>query len=240
MGTVYSTLGARLDVGRDDGRPMQGADRDLVPRSWQKMNAKRFDHIMLKIKTVGAEATPKASRCSFEGPTAHQRRGLHDLGSCRPWAAAPTAKKIGADKAGVAVNRPRLHPVDIQMRTNVPHIFAIGDIVGQPMLAHKAVHRGARGGRKVAARCWATTNPGEVDARVIPSVAYTDPEVAWVGSDRPSQGAGHRSRGLFPWDGFRPLHRQRPRRNFTKLLFDALRRPRPRIPAAVSSARTLG
>jgi dihydrolipoamide dehydrogenase len=138
MGTVYSTLGARLDVVEMLDGLMQGADRDLV-KVWQKMNAPRFDNMMLKTKTVGAEATPTASACSSRAWTARRARASTTW-CCRPWAAAPTASKIGADKAGVAVTERGFIPVDVQMRTNVPHIFAIGDIVGQPMLAHKAVH----------------------------------------------------------------------------------------------------
>ncbi|MFN7156554.1 MAG: FAD-dependent oxidoreductase, partial [Acidovorax sp.] len=141
MGTVYSTLGARLDVVEMMDGLMQGADRDLV-KIWQKMNAKRFDNIMLKTKTVGAEATPEGIKVTFapaeEGGTAPEPQ-VYDL-VLQAVGRTPNGKKITAEKAGVAVTDRGFINVDIQMRTNVPHIFAIGDIVGQPMLAHKAVH----------------------------------------------------------------------------------------------------
>ena len=141
MGTVYSTLGARLDVVEMLDGLMQGADRDLV-KIWQKMNAPRFDNIMLKTKTVGAKATPEGIEVTFapaeEGGTAPAPQ-VYDL-VLQAVGRTPNGKKIAADKAGVAVTDRGFINVDIQMRTNVPHIFAIGDIVGQPMLAHKAVH----------------------------------------------------------------------------------------------------
>ncbi|MFM2060318.1 MAG: hypothetical protein RLY71_4703, partial [Pseudomonadota bacterium] len=180
MGTVYSTLGARLDVVEMLDGLMQGADRDLV-KVWQKLNAPRFDNIMLKTKTVGAEATPDGIKVQFEGTDGSKSEGLYDL-VLQAVGRTPNGKKIGADKAGVAVTDRGFIPVDVQLRTNVPHIFAIGDIVGQPMLAHKAVHEA-----HVAAEVIAGTLKGDAqlskaqfDARVIPSVAYTDPEVAWV------------------------------------------------------------
>jgi dihydrolipoamide dehydrogenase len=138
MGTVYSTLGARLDVVEMLDGLMQGADRDLV-RVWQKMNAPRFDNIMLKTKTVGAEATKDGILVRFEGEQAPKEPQVYDL-VLQAVGRSPNGKKIGAEKAGVTVTDRGFIPVDIQMRTNVPHIFAIGDIVGQPMLAHKAVH----------------------------------------------------------------------------------------------------
>jgi dihydrolipoamide dehydrogenase len=141
MGTVYSTLGARLDVVEMMDGLIQGADRDLV-KIWQKMNAKRFDHIMLKTKTVSARALPEGIEVTFaaaeEGGTAPAPQ-VYDL-VLQAVSRTPNGKKIAADKAGVAVTDRGFINVDIQMRTNVPHIFAIGDIVGQPMLAHKAVH----------------------------------------------------------------------------------------------------
>ena len=119
---------------------MQGADRDLV-KVWQKMNAPRFDKLMLKTKTVGAEATADGIRVMFEGLDGTQSEGVYDL-VLQAVGRTPNGKKIAADKAGVAVGERGFIAVDVQMRTNVPHIFAIGDIVGQPMLAHKAVHEG--------------------------------------------------------------------------------------------------
>jgi dihydrolipoamide dehydrogenase len=215
MGTVYSTLGARLDVVEMLDGLMPGADRDLV-RVWQKMNAPRFDHVMLKTKTVAAEATPQGIRVSFEGEQAPKEPQLYDL-VLQAVGRAPNGKLIGADKAGVNVSDRGFIPVDAQMRTNVPHIFAIGDIVGQPMLAHKAVHEGhvaaeAAAGEKVA-----------FDARVIPSVAYTDPEIAWVGlteDQAKAQGIAI-TKGHFPWTASGRAIANNRDEGFTKLLFDA-------------------
>ncbi|WKB53876.1 dihydrolipoyl dehydrogenase [Eleftheria terrae] len=214
MGTVYSTLGARLDVVEMLDGLMQGADRDLV-KVWQKMNAPRFDNIMLKTKTVGAEATAEGIRVSFEGEGAPKEPQVYDL-VLQAVGRTPNGKKIGADKAGVVVNERGFIPVDIQMRTNVPHIFAIGDVVGQPMLAHKAVHEAhvaaeAAAGEKVA-----------FDARVIPSVAYTDPEVAWVGLTEDQARAEGRKvkKGLFPWTASGRAIANGRDEGYTKLLFD--------------------
>ena len=138
MGTVYSTLGARLDVVEMMDGLMQGADRDLV-KVWEKMNKHRFDNILLKTKTVGAQATPEGIQVQFEGLDGTKSEGTYDL-VLQAVGRTPNGKKIAADKAGVSVTDRGFINVDIQMRTNVPHIFAIGDIVGQPMLAHKAVH----------------------------------------------------------------------------------------------------
>jgi dihydrolipoamide dehydrogenase len=157
MGTVYSTLGARLDVVEMMDGLMQGADRDLV-KVWQKMNAHRFDNIMLKTKTVGAEATPEGIKVTFaaaeEGGTA-QAPQTYDL-VLQAVGRTPNGKKIAAEKAGVAVTDRGFINVDIQMRTNVPHIFAIGDIVGQPMLskAARALWREVIAGELRATRSW--------------------------------------------------------------------------------------
>ncbi|MFU1949170.1 dihydrolipoyl dehydrogenase, partial [Bordetella avium] len=215
MGTVYSTLGARLDVVEMLDGLMQGADRDLV-KVWQKMNAGRFDNIMLKTKTVGAEARADGIYVSFEGegaPTAPQRYDLVLQAVGR----SPNGKKIAADKAGVAVTDRGFIEVDSQMRTNVPHIFAIGDIVGQPMLAHKAVHEG-----HVAAEV-AAGQKSFFDARVIPSVAYTDPEVAWVGltEDEAKKQGIKIEKGVFPWAASGRAIANGRDEGFTKLIFDA-------------------
>jgi dihydrolipoamide dehydrogenase len=215
MGTVYSTLGARLDVVEMLDGLMPGADRDLV-RVWQKMNAPRFDNVMLKTKTVAAEATPQGIRVTCEGEQAPKEPQVYDL-VLQAVGRAPNGKLIGAEKAGVNVGERGFIPVDAQMRTNVPHIFAIGDIVGQPMLAHKAVHEGhvaaeAAAGEKVA-----------FDARVIPSVAYTDPEIAWVGlteEQAKEQGVAI-TKGHFPWSASGRAIANNRDEGFTKLLFDA-------------------
>jgi dihydrolipoamide dehydrogenase len=216
MGTVYSTLGARLDVVEMLDGLMQGADRDLV-KVWQKMNARRFDHVMLKTKTVGAQATADGILVRFEGEGAPKEPQLYDL-VLQAVGRSPNGRKIGADKAGVAVTDRGFVPVDVQMRTNVPHIFAIGDIVGQPMLAHKAVHEG-----HVAAEVAAGDTKARFDARVIPSVAYTDPEVAWVGlteDEAKARGIAVK-KGLFPWTASGRAIANGRDEGFTKLLFDA-------------------
>jgi len=215
MGTVYSTLGARLDVVEMLDGLMQGADRDLV-KVWQKMNAHRFDKIMLKTRTVGAQATPDGIRVQFEGLDGTKSEGLYDL-VLQAVGRTPNGKKIGADKAGVVVTDRGFIPVDVQMRTNVPHIFAIGDVVGQPMLAHKAVHEA-----HVAAEVAAGDDKAQFDARVIPSVAYTDPEVAWVGlTEDEAKAKGIKvKKGLFPWTASGRAIANGRDEGFTKLLFD--------------------
>jgi dihydrolipoamide dehydrogenase len=215
MATVYSTLGARLDVVEMLDSLMQGADRDLV-KVWQKMNAKRFDHIMLKTRTVGAEATAEGIRVRFEGDAAPAEPQLYDL-VLQAVGRVPNGKKIGAEKAGVIVDERGFIPVDSQMRTNVPHIHAIGDIVGQPMLAHKAVHEA-----HVAAEVASGDVHARFDARVIPSVAYTDPEVAWVGltEDEAKAKGIAIEKGLFPWTASGRAIANGRDEGFTKLLFD--------------------
>ncbi|HML80980.1 MAG: dihydrolipoyl dehydrogenase [Thiomonas sp.] len=222
MGTVYSTLGARLDVVEMLDGLMPGADRDLV-KVWQKLNAKRFDRMMLKTKTVAAEAKPDGIWVTFEGEGAPTEPQRYDL-VLQAVGRAPNGRKIAADKAGVAVNERGFIPVDAQLRTNVPHIHAIGDIVGQPMLAHKAVHEG-----HVAAEVCAGELKGDdalaksaFDARVIPSVAYTDPEIAWVGLTEDAakaQGIAV-TKGLFPWTASGRAIANGRDEGFTKLLFD--------------------
>ena len=215
MGTVYSSLGARLDVVEMLDGLMQGADRDLV-KVWQKMNAPRFDKLMLKTKTVGAEATVDGIKVQFEGLDGTKSEGLYDL-VLQAVGRTPNGKKIGAEKAGVIVGERGFIPVDTQMRTNVPHIFAIGDIVGQPMLAHKAVHEA-----HVAAEVASGDTKAAFDARVIPSVAYTDPEVAWVGlTEDEAKTRGIKVRkGLFPWNASGRAIANGRDEGFTKLLFD--------------------
>ncbi len=215
MGTVYSTLGARLDVVEMLDGLMQGADRDLV-KVWQKMNAHRFDKIMLKTKTVGAKATPEGITVQFEAADGTKSEDTYDL-VLQAVGRSPNGKKIGADKAGVVVSDRGYIPVDVQMRTNVPHIFAIGDIVGQPMLAHKAVHEA-----HVAAEVAAGDDKAQFDARVIPSVAYTDPEVAWVGlTEDQAKAQGIKvKKGLFPWTASGRAIANGRDEGFTKLLFD--------------------
>ena len=221
MGTVYSTLGARLDVVEMMDGLMQGADRDLV-KVWQKMNAPRFDNIMLKTKTVSARAMAKGIEVTFEGEGAPAPQ-VYDL-VLQAVGRTPNGKKCGADKAGVDVTERGFINVDQQMRTNVPHIFAIGDVVGQPMLAHKAVHEGHVAAEVVAGELLGNHElaMSAFDARVIPSVAYTDPEVAWVGltEDQAKQQGIKVKKGLFPWAASGRAIANGRDEGFTKLLFD--------------------
>ena len=225
MGTVYSTLGARLDVVEMMDGLMQGADRDLV-KVWQKMNAKRFDNIMLKTKTVSARALPEGIEVTFapaeEGGTAPAPQ-VYDL-VLQAVGRTPNGKKLAAEKAGVAVTDRGFINVDIQMRTNVPHIFAIGDIVGQPMLAHKAVHEAHVAAEVIAGELQGNKELAAVafNARVIPSVAYTDPEVAWVGlTEDQAKAQGIKvKKGLFPWSASGRAIANGRDEGVTKLLFD--------------------
>ncbi|MEN9911675.1 MAG: hypothetical protein RI956_119 [Pseudomonadota bacterium] len=213
MGTVYSTLGARLDVVEMMDGLMQGADRDLV-KVWQKMNAPRFDNVMTQTKTVGIEAKEDGVYVTFEGTNAPKEPQRYDL-VLQAVGRKPNGGLVGADKAGVIVTDRGFIPVDKQMRTNVPHIFAIGDLVGQPMLAHKAVHEG-----HVAAEVCAG-HKTYFDAKVIPNVAYTDPEVAWVGETEDSlkaSGVAYK-KGLFPWAASGRAIANGRDEGFTKLLF---------------------
>jgi dihydrolipoamide dehydrogenase len=215
MGTVYSALGARLDVVEMLDGLMQGADRDLV-KVWHKRNEKRFDNIMLKTKTVGAEARKDGIYVTFEGEGAPKAPQRYDL-VLQAVGRTPNGKQIGADRAGIAITDRGFIEVDKQMRTNVSHIFAIGDIVGQPMLAHKAVHEG-----HVAAEA-AAGEKAFFDARVIPSVAYTDPEVAWVGltEDEAKKQGIKVEKGIFPWAASGRAIANGRDEGFTKLIFDA-------------------
>lgn len=214
MGTVYSALGARLDVVEMLDGLMPGADRDLV-KVWLKKNEHRFDNLMLKTKTVGAEAKKDGIHVTFEGEGAPDKPQVYDL-VLQSVGRAPNGKKIGADKAGVTVTDRGFIEVDNQMRTNVPHIFAIGDLVGQPMLAHKAVHEG-----HVAAEA-AFGEKSFFDARVIPSVAYTDPEIAWVGmTEEEAKKEGLKiKKGMLPWQALGRAIANGRDEGFTKLLFD--------------------
>ena len=215
MVTVYSALGSRLDVVEMQDGLMQGADRDLV-KVWQKKNAHRFDNLMLNTKTVGAVAKKDGIYVTFEGAGAPKEAQRYDL-VLQAVGRTPNGKKIGAEKAGVLVSERGFIEVDRQMRTNVPNIFAIGDLIGQPMLAHKAVHEG-----HVAAEA-AAGQKSYFDARVIPSVAYTDPEVAWVGltEDQAKQQGVAITKGLFPWAASGRAIANGRDEGFTKLLFDA-------------------
>ena len=213
MATVYARLGSEVTVVELADQLMPGADLDLV-KPLQARIAKRYKGIHLKTKVVEAKATKQGIEVTFEGESIPETklfdRVLVSVGR------SPNGGKVGADKAGVEVTDRGFIPVDRQMRTNVKHIFAIGDLVGQPMLAHKATHEA-----KVAAEA-AAGQKSFFDARVIPSVAYTDPEIAWVGvTEREAKEKGLKiGVGKFPWAASgRAIGIDRTE-GFTKLLFD--------------------
>jgi dihydrolipoamide dehydrogenase len=211
MGTVYSTLGTRLDVVEMMDGLMLGADRDLVA-VWQKFNAPRFDQVMLKTKTTKVEAAKDGLRVSFEGAEAKTYDTiLVSVGR------VPNGKRIGAEKAGIAVDEKGFIAVDSQRRTNLPNIYAIGDIAGNPMLAHKAVHEA-----HVAAEAAAGIK-SHFDARVIPSVAYTDPEIAWVGVTEDEARKNGTAVGVakFPWSASGRAIANGRDEGFSKLIFDS-------------------
>ncbi|TMH72359.1 MAG: dihydrolipoyl dehydrogenase, partial [Betaproteobacteria bacterium] len=213
MGTVYSTLGARLDVVEVLDGLMSGVDRDLV-RVWQTFNARRFDNVMLKTRTTKVEAVKEGLRVSFEGENAPAKPQLYDM-ILVSVGRTPNGRKIGADAAGVAVNERGFIPADAQMRTNIPHVYAIGDIAKPPMLAHKAVHEGHVAAEAAAGR------KSYFDARVIPSVAYTDPEIAWAGlteEEAKNQGVKF-GVAKFPWAASGRAIANGRDEGFTKLIF---------------------
>jgi len=215
MATVYSALGSRIDIAEMMDGLMAGADRDLE-KVWEKFNAGRFEKVMLKTRAAKAEAKPDGIQVTFEGENAPAEPQTYDLVLVAV-GRTPNGKKIDAGKAGVQVDERGFIPVDKQMRTNVQNIFAIGDIVGQPMLAHKAVHEG-----HVAAEA-AFGEKSYFDAKQIPSVAYTDPEVAWAGLTEEqckAQGIAY-EKGLFPWAASGRAIANGRDEGFTKLIFDA-------------------
>jgi dihydrolipoamide dehydrogenase len=213
MACVYDALGSEVTVVELLDQLMPGTDPDLVRPLAQRLG-KRYAGIHLKVKVAKVEATKEGLKASFEGEKAPEPqvydRVLVAVGR------SPNGKKIDADKAGVMVGDRGFIATDTQMRTNVPHIFAIGDIVGNPMLAHKATHEG-----KVAAEVCAGEK-SEFVARVIPSVAYTDPEVAWVGvteTEAKAKGIKY-GVGKFPYAASGRAIGIGRTEGFTKLIFD--------------------
>jgi dihydrolipoamide dehydrogenase len=213
MACVYDALGCEVTVVELSDGLIPGTDRDLV-RPLQKRIEKRYKKILLKTKVSKLEALPDGLRATFEGPEAYEPQ-LFDRVLVAVGRSA-NGNAINAEVAGVEVSARGLIGVNRQMRTNVPHIFAIGDIVGQPMLAHKASHQG-----KVAAEV-AAGHKASFDARSIPAVAYTDPEIAWTGlteTDAKARGIEY-GKGVFPWAASgRSLALNRDD-GFTKLLFE--------------------
>jgi dihydrolipoamide dehydrogenase len=213
MATVYHELGAKVTIVEMMDQLIPGADKDLISPLAKRVT-RQYENIYLKTKVTNVEARPEGLVVSFDGPKAPATdtfgRLLVAVGR------SPNGKLIGAENAGVTVDDRGFIGVDKQMRTNVPHIFAIGDVIGQPMLAHKAMHEG-----KVAAEVTAGRS-SFFDARAIPSVAYTDPEVAWAGvTENQARAAGVKyGKGVFPWAASgRSLTLGRSE-GLTKVLFD--------------------
>ena len=214
MATVYSAIGARIDVVEMLDGLMQGPDRDAV-KVWEKQNLHRFDKIMLKTKTVSVEAKEDGLYVTFEGEGAPSDPVRYDM-ILQSAGRAPNGRSIGAEKAGIALTDRGFITVDKAMRTNVPHIFAIGDVAGNPMLAHKGVHEG-----HVAAEAAAGHKTG-FDATVIPGVAFTLPEVAWVGiTEEQAKKEGRAVKtARFPWAASGRAIANGVDYGFTKLIFD--------------------
>jgi dihydrolipoamide dehydrogenase len=215
MATVYSSLGSRVDVVEMMDVLMAGPDRDAV-KVWEKQNLHRFDKIMLKTKTVAVEARDDGLYVQFEGENVSPEAVRYDM-ILQAAGRVPNGHKIAAEQAGVIVNERGFIPVDKQMRTNIPHIFAIGDLVGQPMLAHKAVHEAHVAAEVAAGR------KSAFDAQVIPGVAYTHPEIAWVGyTEEQAKKEGRKiETAKFPWAASGRAIANGADYGFTKLLFDA-------------------
>jgi dihydrolipoamide dehydrogenase len=218
MATVYDALGSKVTVVEFMDRLIPGADPDIV-KPLAKRIEKRYEKILLKTRVAAIEALPGGLRATFESadgsspapaPEVYDRV-LLSVGR------RPNGKNIAAEKAGVALNERGWIPVDRQMRTNVPHIFAIGDIVGEPMLAHKATHEG-----KLAAEVIAGLDHHAWEARTIPSVAYTDPEVAWMGLSEPEAKAKgvEYEKAVFPWAASGRAIGMGREEGLTKILFE--------------------
>ncbi|AVQ09199.1 TPA: dihydrolipoyl dehydrogenase [Xanthomonas vasicola pv. zeae] len=218
MATVYSALGSKVTVVEFMDQLMPGADKDLVKPLADRLK-KQGVEVHLKTKATDVKADKAGITVSFEAAVEGEKPGLQATAYDRVLVAVgrtPNGKKIGAEKAGVSITERGFIPVDRQMRTNVPHIFAIGDIVGNPMLAHKATHEG-----KLAAEV-AAGEKKEWVARVIPSVAYTNPEVAWVGVTETEAKAKGLKVGVakFPWAASGRAIGIGRTEGFTKLIFD--------------------
>jgi dihydrolipoamide dehydrogenase len=218
MATVYDALGSKVSVVEFMDRLIPGADPEIVKPLARRIE-KRYEKILLKTKVAGIEATPAGLRATFESadgsgaapaPEVYDRV-LVSVGR------RPNGKAIAAEAAGVTVNERGYIPVDGQMRTNVPHIYAIGDIVGEPMLAHKATHEA-----KLAAEVIAGLHHHVWEARTIPSVAYTDPEIAWMGLSEPeakAQGIEY-TKAVFPWAASGRALGMAREEGVTKLIFE--------------------
>lgn len=214
MATVYSALGAQVDVVELTDGLMAGADRDAV-RVWEKANRHRFGHLWLKTRIASIEAQEDGLWVRLTGQGVPEQPQRYDF-ILQAAGRTPNGKKIGAENAGIIVDERGRIPVDAQMRTNVPHLYAIGDIVGAPMLAHKAVHEGHVAAEAAAGR------PARFDARAIPAVAYTHPEIAWVGltEDEAKRQGRAVETAKFPWAASGRALAMGAETGFTKLVFD--------------------
>ncbi|OYQ71692.1 dihydrolipoyl dehydrogenase [Wohlfahrtiimonas chitiniclastica] len=214
MATVYSNLGANVEIVEFTEGFIPGADRDLT-KIFEKYNKDRFTKTMFKTKVVGAEALPEGIKVSFEGDNAPSEPQVYDY-VLVAIGRAPNGLTLNAENAGVNVTDRGFINVDKQMRTNVGNIFAIGDIVGQPMLAHKAVHEA-----HVAAEVCAG-HKRFFDIKQIPSVAYTDPEISWAGlteTEAKAQGIAY-EKAVFPWSASGKALASSREEGMTKLIFD--------------------
>jgi dihydrolipoamide dehydrogenase len=212
MASVYAALGAKIDVVELQPQLMPGCDIDLV-RAFEKVVKRRYDRILLETKVARMDAAAEGIKVVFEGK--HPGEATYDKVLVAV-GRRPNGNLIHAEAAGVTVDERGFIPVDAHMRTNVPNIFAIGDVVGNPMLAHKATHEAKTAAEVIAGL------PALFDPLTIPSVAYTDPEVAWMGlteTEAKAQGIAY-EKGVFPWAASGRalgIHRDE---GLTKLLFD--------------------
>ncbi|MBO9136459.1 dihydrolipoyl dehydrogenase [Rhizobium sp. B230/85] len=213
MATVYSALGAKIDVVERLDRILTGVDRDAV-EIWRKQNAHRFQDIFVNTSVISADAKAEGIAVTFEGAVSETR--TYDL-VLQSAGRRPNGRTLGIEAAGLSPDDRGFIPVDRQMRTAQPNIYAIGDVAGDPMLAHKAVHEG-----HVAAEA-AAGHKAFFDARVIPSVAYTSPEIAWVGlTEDAADNAGTRiGISKFPWSASGRAIANGASYGMTKLVFDA-------------------
>ncbi|WP_113907102.1 dihydrolipoyl dehydrogenase [Aliidiomarina celeris] len=214
MGCVYKALGSSLDVVEFMDQLIPAADKDLI-KVFTKAMSKKFDNIMLETKVTKVEARKDGIHVTFEGKNAPEKPVKYDAVLVAV-GRTPNGGKVGADKAGVKVTDRGFIEVDKQMRTNVKHIFAIGDIVGQPMLAHKAVHEGHVAAEVISGK------KHFFDPKVIPSIAYTDPEVAWAGvTEKEAKEQGIKYEAVtFPWSASGRAIASGATDGFTKLIFD--------------------
>ena len=214
MATVYSALGARVDIVEVLDRLMGEADRDLVD-VWQKRNAHRFERVMTKTKVTAVTAHPEGIYASFDDGAGSESEQIYDFVLVAT-GRKPNGTSIGAESAGVNVSDRGFVHVDRHMRTNISHIYAVGDIAGEPMLAHKAVHEGHVAAENAAGKI------SVFDARQIPSVAYTDPEIAWTGMTEHEAKLGDiaLTKAVFPWAASGRAIANGRDEGLTKLLFE--------------------